>query len=952
MVVGAAKGVWVVMAAILVGQGLALISCPSPVTRSNALMCTQENYDDLNYHSPSVWYTLSANSSVQVYPFWWIDESASCCRHCVWDLGYPFIDPIILASDRSTSNATDFLDCTRFKVQFDSLDTSGDGYLSASEMEIYLNVDLNGWLVARNRLNKTVFYEYTDLNKDDKISLDEWLVMRHFWSLVQLAETGPKVKMDESLPSGPLGGFYMTEEIIDIIVTNIVNLLLDQISNSRCTYCSCCVQSTTPCPSTCPWSSTGIRVFNAEEKKFVLIAWDLDGSTRISLEEHYFRVFADRNRDGGIDVEEFYVSLYQNTPPDGSPDSPSIKYNFNKHDLNNDGKVTFLERKFIIADNNPADGALSAQEWIKADLPSVFGPFDGHKSQISNVVDELHYTYYTVLHECALQGVRAYQRLLVSYPLAAWCNITVYAQLINPWISFNNSQTDLMVATWNEITSQLLWSSTVVQKPSVEYSSLKPPITSGSGYGTMQGALFASWKGREQLNSDYTCSDSFAPNLDGFVVVVRSNIDTISLASAVIFMVFSSAFVNFVCFLFLLLIGVGHLLWLVERTENPEQFNPSYARGVLDGAWFCIVTMTTVGYGDKVPVTGLGKAITAVWMLFGIIVFGVFAGQISSNVNVLSAEASISDITTIAGFTIGILQSTDFVELDQIYQFTPSYCADLQSCFDKLNTKSVSALLLPQVDVLSYFVDNRLAQSNCGNPFRITGSPVLQDKYFSARFCSYGKEIFAATYLANGINSILANLRDNGFTDSLVQAVTSAAEDTSSAGSCSPPNPFNLSIIIPAASILIVYYTIIYYINHIRRKIQKQTLDSLFSKTSNKTSNQIALHYGKKWKELARQKAEIRRRGGEIPPPTVPNAYSQDDRLLHFLRRAKILTNGQTRDLKRLQDEMKYFTSSSRRSCKLLVFAILVLVCAITAVVYSIVIVSKTRKVYVQVSPS
>eukprot|EP00960_Hanusia_phi_P066164 766329-Hanusia_phi.AAC.3 len=195
------------------------------------------------------------------------------------------------------------------------------------------------------------------------------------------------------------------------------------------------------------------------------------------------------------------------------------------------------------------------------DLPSVFGPFDGHKSQISNVVDELHYTYYTVLHECALQGehsemapfmflkeregVRAYQR----------CNITVYAQLINPWISFNNSQTEyvswklrLLCSVWwwyaqlgcdishkarlkppithfqsdgrnmerNHISAPLVvyrcskgfrasYSLSLPRchsfsQPSVEYSSLKPPITSGSGYGTMQGALFASWKVYKKRN--------------------------------------------------------------------------------------------------------------------------------------------------------------------------------------------------------------------------------------------------------------------------------------------------------------------------------------------------------------------------------------------------------------------------------------------------------------------
>eukprot|EP00873_Tetraselmis_striata_P004278 jgi/Tetstr1/424542/TSEL_015069.t1 len=77
------------------------------------------------------------------------------------------------------------------------------------------------------------------------------------------------------------------------------------------------------------------------------------------------------------------------------------------------------------------------------------------------------------------------------------------------------------------------------------------------------------------------------------------------------------------------LIISGHLIWLIERHENPHMFPPAYLDGVDDGIWWSLVTMTTVGYGDKVPITMSGRFLAFLWMMVGLINFAFFTSSIS-----------------------------------------------------------------------------------------------------------------------------------------------------------------------------------------------------------------------------------------------------------------------------------------------------------------------------------
>lgn len=49
-----------------------------------------------------------------------------------------------------------------------------------------------------------------------------------------------------------------------------------------------------------------------------------------------------------------------------------------------------------------------------------------------------------------------------------------------------------------------------------------------------------------------------------------------------------------------------------------------------DALWWAIVTMTTVGYGDKYPVTTVGRIIASVLMISGVGLFGTLSGSVAS----------------------------------------------------------------------------------------------------------------------------------------------------------------------------------------------------------------------------------------------------------------------------------------------------------------------------------
>lgn len=71
------------------------------------------------------------------------------------------------------------------------------------------------------------------------------------------------------------------------------------------------------------------------------------------------------------------------------------------------------------------------------------------------------------------------------------------------------------------------------------------------------------------------------------------------------------------------------LFWMAERRRNPPIEGPAI-HGLGESAWWSLVTLSTVGYGDRVPVTRAGKFVGAIWMAVGFVLMTVSAGVVTS----------------------------------------------------------------------------------------------------------------------------------------------------------------------------------------------------------------------------------------------------------------------------------------------------------------------------------
>ena len=152
----------------------------------------------------------------------------------------------------------------------------------------------------------------------------------------------------------------------------------------------------------------------------------------------------------------------------------------------------------------------------------------------------------------------------------------------------------------------------------------------------------------------------------------------------------------------------AHAIWWVERKQNPDHFPHCYWEGLAAAYWFTAVTMTTVGYGDTVPVTGIGRRLTFIWMWVGMAISSSVTAALASGLTLsvtqnpaLSSEKFLqhqphpTDKVAVIGeaFDTKILRSIPYLLVQT---------QDFQQALTLLNQDQIKAILY-FIDPLRYY---------------------------------------------------------------------------------------------------------------------------------------------------------------------------------------------------------------------------------------------------------
>ncbi len=168
--------------------------------------------------------------------------------------------------------------------------------------------------------------------------------------------------------------------------------------------------------------------------------------------------------------------------------------------------------------------------------------------------------------------------------------------------------------------------------------------------------------------------------------------------------IFNLKFLSGFLSLLLIIFFFGIIAWYFERKVNPQQFRPGW-QGIWDGLWWSVVTMTTVGYGDKTPKSRGGKMIALLWMFSGLLFISGITASVASMLTVNKLKANHEGFSDFKDYAVGCIQNSstnDFLE-EQFFKDIHGY-PNVTKGLNDLSEHKIDAFLYDE-PILKYRIN-------------------------------------------------------------------------------------------------------------------------------------------------------------------------------------------------------------------------------------------------------
>ncbi len=163
--------------------------------------------------------------------------------------------------------------------------------------------------------------------------------------------------------------------------------------------------------------------------------------------------------------------------------------------------------------------------------------------------------------------------------------------------------------------------------------------------------------------------------------------------------------------MFALLFVAGIAMWLVERLARDASKTESAVRTLREGLYWAVVTMTTVGYGDKTPKTTLGFFVATLWMLSSLALVSLMSASLVSQLTAEQVGAAMKfSQSDLWGKRVAAAEASSGAEyLDHQHIAHKNY-ASLQQALEAL-AAGREDVVVNSVGALRYLVATRFSKS-------------------------------------------------------------------------------------------------------------------------------------------------------------------------------------------------------------------------------------------------
>lgn len=191
---------------------------------------------------------------------------------------------------------------------------------------------------------------------------------------------------------------------------------------------------------------------------------------------------------------------------------------------------------------------------------------------------------------------------------------------------------------------------------------------------------------------------------------------------SVVAKIFSTDILMAIGLLMLMCLTAGIIVCGFEKRRNSEMFGDGAVKAIGHGIWWSIVTMTSVGYGDKIPKTMGGRIVAIIWMLFSIVFIASFTARITTSLTIGELGGKVRGFNDLYHARVGSIPQSEASNFLTNHGIAVMPFESVQEGLKAVAAKKIDAFVLNEL-MLKHLVKNEF-------PGRVQVIPGVFDEYF------------------------------------------------------------------------------------------------------------------------------------------------------------------------------------------------------------------------------